>query len=132
MLVSVECNGRTTEVMTSFSRNFNTTEHSSGMIQSLSALIVSTFNGPVAMRDLTFFGKDPLHSRSYREDIKTTMVVDLRVSERHTARGVQSWADLAWLNRVLKDRGSDEDWASINIVERGWSSSVTLREGRVC
>jgi len=126
--MSTKRDSRSTQVMPRFTRDFNAIYKHNSMIKLLSILLISAFNRPPPNRYFSLSRMNPLHSRSERQEVVSSVVWVLGRSIGHAAGREQGRADLAWMDRIFHDRRAYEHRGGpIGIVE---GRRARLMDGR--
>jgi len=119
------------QVFTAFTRDSNTIDMSKAMVKLTTVLFISTFDGTFTRRNSSIGSTDPLHlSRNEWEKIISSMMRHLSTSVGYSNERLKMRSDLARVDRVLHECGTEEDRAdSIGVEARGLTGLIRAWEG---
>jgi len=110
VLVTTKGYVRASEVLTGLPRHAYSIDASKSMIQLHPVGFVSAFNGASTGRDLTIPRWNPLHLGSDNQQVVSPMVFVFGATVRDATGRTKGGNDLARMDRVAEDRGTDENW----------------------
>lgn len=114
---------------TSLPRHVYPIEIPKGMVKLGPAGVVPTFDRAPTGWDFTVRGGDPLHVWSDRQQIEPPMVVEFAALIRNATQRVDGRSDLARMDRVFEDRGTNVDCAhAVCVHTSAWSDLLGRRK----
>ena len=115
------------------SGNLDVVDYSNGMIELLARLLEAAFDWASAGGYLSMRGRDELHLlRHEREEVVSSLMLDLATCKRHVARVGQARRDLTWVHSLaaLHNRRTDEHGRlAVPVHERCLARLVQAWEG---
>lgn len=127
--VGVEGGKITYEVLAGLSRHFHSIHIRKGVEQLRSVGFVSSFNGMPTLRNFTLPRRDPLHIGGDGQEIVSPAVFALSTTVCNATWRANGRNDLARMDRIVEDRGTQENRArAVCVCGNGRSYLIRRRE----